>query len=53
VLSIADLAESAAIELSVFTVVESVVELEDPDPQAAMILTNVTVNNFFILNSLK
>jgi hypothetical protein len=37
------------IELSVLTVVESVVELEDPDPHAARIPTNVTVNSFFIL----
>jgi hypothetical protein len=41
------------VELSVFTVVVSVVELEDPDPQAVRIPTNTTVNNFFILNSLK
>jgi hypothetical protein len=55
VLSIMDLEESdmEVVELSVFTVVESVLELEDPDPQAARKPTNTTVNNFFILNSLK
>ncbi len=52
VLSSLDLKESV-IELSVFTVVVSVVELEDPDPQAAKIQTSVTVSNFFIFNGLK
>ncbi len=52
VLSSLDLKESV-IELSVFAVVVSVVELEDPDPQAAKIQTSVTVSNFFIFNGLK
>jgi hypothetical protein len=38
---------TTVVTLSVFTVVDSVVD--DPDPQAANRPTNVTVNNFFIL----
>ena len=54
VLSIPDLEESAEVvmELSVFTVVVSVEEPEEPDPQAASVPTIITVNNFFIVNSL-
>ena len=55
VLSIAILEESetAVVTLSVFTtvVVESVVVVVDPDPQAAKALTASTVNSFFIVES--
>jgi hypothetical protein len=55
VLSIDILVESGAIVLvvSVFTVVvvSVVVVEEDPEPQAAKILTANTVNNFFILKN--
>ena len=46
-----DLEESGTdiVELSVFTVVVSVVDEEDGDPQEAMIPTIITVNSFFIL----
>jgi hypothetical protein len=54
VLSTIFLAESAAevIVLSAFTVVESVVVVDELDPQAAKAVTAKTVNNFFILMSL-
>ena len=50
VLSAMAFVESRAvvIELSDLTVVESVVELEEFDPQAARMPTSVTVNSFFI-----
>jgi hypothetical protein len=55
VLSIVILDESGVevLTLSVFTtVVESVVVVEEePDPQAAKMVTNNTVNNFFILKN--
>lgn len=53
--SIADCEESVALvtELSVLTVVVSVVELEELDPQAIMMLTIMTVINFFIFDNLK
>jgi hypothetical protein len=41
-----------ALVVSVFTVVESVVVVEEePDPQAAKALTAKTINNFFILKN--
>jgi hypothetical protein len=53
VLSIVILVESgiAVLVVSVFTVVESVVVDEEPDPQAAKALTLNTINNFFILKN--
>jgi hypothetical protein len=53
VLSIVILVESdiAVLVVSVFTVVESVVVDEEPDPQAAKTLTPNTINNFFILKN--
>jgi len=54
VLSIMTFVESEPIVfmVSVFTTVESVVVVDEPDPQAANVVIANTVNNFFIIMSL-
>lgn len=44
--------EPMVLTVSVFITVESVVVVDDPDPQAANVLIANTVNNFFMLMSL-